>query len=145
MKVPMAAVICCMETPMALAFSRSIVDGDLRVVGGEGRVEAGELGAGSARLAHHRVHDAVDVAEACCGPCPGDELEAADGADALDGGRLKGSDDAARDAEELGRNLGDDVVRGVAFAEPGAVIDRVERGEDEAGSWGWNRRRARSP
>ena len=86
------------------------VDGDekLRVVGGEGGVHAGEAGAGSAALTDDGVGDAVDVAEGVAAAVLQDELEAADGADAGDGGRLSGEGDAAGNAEELGADVGDD-------------------------------------
>ena len=113
------------------------IDGDeqLRIVGGEGGVHAGEAGAGRAALADDGVGDAVDVAEGVAAGVLQDELEAADGADAGDGGGFGCEGDAAGDAEELGADVGDDGVRGEVRPHLGAVVDGFERGEDEAGVW----------
>ena len=93
------------------------VDGDekLRIVGGEGGVHAGEAGAGSAALTDESVGDAVDIAEGVAAGVLQDELEAADGADAGDGGRLRGEGDAAGDAEELRPDVGNDGFGGKLF------------------------------
>ena len=111
------------------------VDGDqeLRIVGGEGGVHAGEAGAGRAALSDDGVGDAIDVAEGVAAAVLQDELEAADGADAGDGGRLGGEGDATGYAEEFGADVGDDVVGGEFGAHLGALVDGFERGEDEAG------------
>ncbi len=129
----MAAVIWVNGTPMALAFSRSMVTrscGSLavKVVFMAVRPEPGAL-----PCADHGVGDAVDVAEGVAAAVLQDELEAADGADASDGGGLGGEGDAAGDAEELGADVGDDVLGGELVAHLGAVVDGLERGEDEAG------------
>ncbi len=63
--------------------------------------------------------DAVDVAEGVAAGVLQDELEAADGADAGDGGRLGREGDAAGDAEELGSDVGDDGFGGEFFAHLG--------------------------
>ena len=111
------------------------VDGDeeLRIVGGKGGVKAGQAGGGRAGGTDHGVGDAVDVAEGIAARVLQDELKAADGADAGDGGRFDGEEDAAGDAEEFRQNAGDDGVGVVARAFFGAFVDRLERGEDEAG------------
>ena len=61
------------------------IDGDeqLRIVGGEGGVHAGEAGAWSAALTDDGVGNAVDIAEGVAAGVLQHELEAADGADAL--------------------------------------------------------------
>src|SRR5206468_6493516 len=90
------------------------IDGDeeLRIVRGEGSVHAGEPGPGSAAPTDDGVGDAVDIAEGVAARVLQDELEAADGADACDGGRFGGEGDAAGDGEELRPDVGDDGVRG---------------------------------
>src|SRR6202044_1476022 len=86
------------------------VDGDLklRVVGGEGGFHADEAGAGSTAFGDEGVSDAIDVAEGAAAGVLQDELEAADGADAGDGGRLGCEGDAAGDHEEFGTYVEDD-------------------------------------
>ncbi len=58
---------------------------------------------GAAALTDKGVGDAVDVAEGVAAGVLQDELEAADGADTGDGGRLSGEGDAAGNTEELRR------------------------------------------
>src|SRR5258708_5257150 len=112
------------------------IDGDeeLRIVGGEGGVHAGELVA-AAGLADKGVRDAVDVAEGVAAGVLQDELEAADRTDAGDGGRFGREGDAAGDAEELRTDIGDDGFGRVLFAHLGAIVDGFEWSEDKAGVW----------
>ena len=89
-------------------------DQNLRIVGGEAGEEAGEVFA----LAPHGdegVRDAVEVGEGVAAAVLQLELEAAEGADALDGGRLERNDEGAGNHEELGAQAGDDFRGGVAF------------------------------
>jgi hypothetical protein len=62
-----------------------------------------------------------------------DELDAADGADAGDSGRLGREGDAAGDAEKLRSDVSDNGFGCVLVAHLGAVVDGLERSEDEAG------------
>ncbi len=113
------------------------IDGDdeLRIVRGEGGVHADEAGPGSAASTDNGVGDAVDVAEGVAAGVLQDELKAADGADACDGGRFGGEGDAAGDGEELRSDVEDDGVRGEVRPHLGTVVDGFERCEDEAGVW----------
>ncbi len=108
-------------------------DVELGIVGGELGVHAGEAGARGAALSDERVGDTVDVGEGIAAAVLEDELESADGADALDSGRLGGEGDAAGDAEEFRAYIGDDGLGAILRTHLGAVVDRLERGEDEAG------------
>src|SRR5206468_2856199 len=92
-----------------------------------------EARTGGARLSDDGVGDAIDVAEGVAAAVLEDELEAADGADAGDGGRLGGEGDAAGDAEELGAYFLDDSAGGELGTHLGALVDGLERSEDEAG------------
>ncbi len=65
---------------------------------------------GARVCADHGVGDAVDVAEGVAAGVLQDELEAADGADTRDGGRLNGEGRCLLGPEELGADLGDDVA-----------------------------------
>ena len=61
------------------------------------------------------------------------ELKPSDGANTLNCRRLKRGDDAARNAEEFGSDVCDDLFSGVALAQLDTCINWFKWGEDNAG------------
>jgi len=91
------------------------VDGNdhLRVVGSEGGVEVLQLVA-LAAFPDDLIGDVGNVLEGVASEVLEFELEAAESADALDGGGFEGDDESSRNHKELGRNAGDYFRGGVA-------------------------------
>ena len=118
----------------AHGLSLGTVDGDeeLRVVGGELRVQTDQARSRRVRLGDSRVSDAIDVGKGVAALILQDELEAADGADALDGGRFGCKQNTARNTEQLGPNAAHDRCGVVSSALLGALIHGLQRCEDDA-------------
>ncbi len=108
------------------------IDGDdqLRVVGGEAGVEAGDASVRITASADDLVSDAIEIGEGVATFILQLELEAAEAADTLNGWRRESDDKASGDAEELGLDTGDDVCIGMTLLEP--RVFRIERSEDDA-------------
>ena len=131
MNVLIAAVICDNGTPTACGLLAVDRDQQLRIVRRKRRVQVRQARTRRTRRADHGVGDAIDVAKRIASAILQDELEAANCADAGNRGRLRGKRNAARDREKLRRNPADDIVRRMALAQLGAVVDRLQRRKDQ--------------